>query len=200
MKQNKPILCLDFDGVCHSYTSGWKGATTIPDDAVPGLFEFLEQVAPHFDIQVYSTRSETPEGRDAMALWFAEQRRKWRAAGGQGKEIVSITFPASKPSAFIGLDDRVLTFNGTWPRVDFLQDFQPWYKRSKVGEESQDRLYQAAKWMLKYYEENGEEAFRRRHGSPEVLDVCRKIISEGEGNPHPWPTSKPADPEESATL
>lgn len=32
-----PILCLDFDGVCHSYTSGWKGAAVIPDPAVPGL-------------------------------------------------------------------------------------------------------------------------------------------------------------------
>jgi hypothetical protein len=132
-EKSKPILCLDFDGVCHSYTSGWKGATVIPDDAVPGLFEFLEQVAPHFDIQVYSTRSETPEGRDAMALWFADQRRKWRANGGQGSEIISISFPANKPSAFIGLDDRVLTFNGVWPRVEFLQNFQPWYKSAPVA-------------------------------------------------------------------
>jgi hypothetical protein len=32
----KPILCLDFDGVLHSYTSGWKGAAVIPDPPVPG--------------------------------------------------------------------------------------------------------------------------------------------------------------------
>lgn len=36
----KPILNFDFDGVCHSYTSGWQSADTIPDDPVPGLFDF----------------------------------------------------------------------------------------------------------------------------------------------------------------
>ena len=38
---SKPILCLDFDGVIHSYASGWKGADVIPDAAVPGAMEFL---------------------------------------------------------------------------------------------------------------------------------------------------------------
>jgi hypothetical protein len=127
---DKPILCLDFDGVCHSYKSGWQGATVIPDDAVPGLFEFLEQAAPYFTIQVFSTRSNTNAGRDAMALWFYEQRRKWREnGGGKGfEEVIEISFPENKPSAFITLDDRAVTFNGIWPDVDFLRNFKPWNK------------------------------------------------------------------------
>lgn len=128
---SKPILCLDFDGVCHQYNSGWKGATVIPDDYVPGLFEFLESVAPHFDIQVFSSRSGQPGGTDAMCLWFAEQRRKWRESGGGAgfTEIVQISFPEEKPAAFITIDDRAITFNGTWPDVEFLRNFKPWNKR-----------------------------------------------------------------------
>ncbi len=125
----KPILCLDFDGVCHSYTSGWQGADVIPDDAVPGLFEFLEAAAPAFDIQVFSSRSNQDGGIEAMQFWFVEQRKKWREAGGQGAENISISFPTEKPAAFVGLDDRVLTFNGLWPDVELLKAFKPWNKR-----------------------------------------------------------------------
>ena len=143
---SKPILCLDFDGVCHSYTSGWKGAAVIPDDAVPGLFEFLEQAAPIFDIQVFSSRSNLPGGIEAMQFWFYEQRKKWREnGGGDGfKEIVSISFPTEKPPAFIGLDDRVITFNGQFPAIDFLRNFQPWYKAGVPTQRAPDLGVRAA--------------------------------------------------------
>ncbi len=36
LKMTKPILCVDFDGVVHSYTSGWKGETVIPYPPVNG--------------------------------------------------------------------------------------------------------------------------------------------------------------------
>lgn len=127
----KPILCLDFDGVCHQYTSGWKGADVIPDDHVPGLFEFLEEAAKHFDIQVFSSRSNQPGGADAMCLWFVEQRKKWRAAGGgEGfTTIVEVSFPTEKPAAFLSIDDRGLTFTGEWPDVETLRQFKPWNKK-----------------------------------------------------------------------
>ena len=64
----KPILCLDFDGVIHSYTSGWKGADVIPDPPVDGALDFLERASAHFDVQIFSSRSNQPGGIEAMAI------------------------------------------------------------------------------------------------------------------------------------
>ena len=128
---SKPILCLDFDGVCHSYRSGWKGAAIIPDEYVPGLFEFLESVKDDFDVQVLSSRSHQEGGREAMMLWFIEQRKLWRSRGGMPPEDTPLTlgFPTEKPPAVITLDDRGWLFEGQWPTLEQLKAFKPWYLR-----------------------------------------------------------------------
>src|SRR5215467_12984729 len=38
---HKKTLCMDLDGVLHSYTSGWGGHEVIADPPVPGAMEFL---------------------------------------------------------------------------------------------------------------------------------------------------------------
>lgn len=53
-----------------------------------------------------------------------------------------------------------------------------------------DTLFKTADSMMRYYAEAGAQAFRSRFGSLDVLEVCRKIIQEGEGNPHPWEHEK----------
>lgn len=135
---SKPILCLDFDGVCHSYISGWQGMDNIPDPPVDGLFEFILQAAHHFDIQVYSSRSAWPEGLSAMKVWFARHYAEWLdSLDGNGvdrmyEQAMSvnklITFPTHKPPALITLDDRAITFTGKWPTMEMLVKFQPWTK------------------------------------------------------------------------
>src|SRR6516162_4169866 len=66
----KPILCLDFDGVIHSYTSGWKGADVIPDPPVPGALLFMYEAQEHFTVAVFSSRSNQPHGVYAMKKYI----------------------------------------------------------------------------------------------------------------------------------
>jgi hypothetical protein len=127
----KPILCLDFDGVIHSYTSGWKGADVIPDPIVPGFFEWAEQAAKVFRLCIFSSRSGQPNGITAMQFYLYEQRKLWRAAGGRHEtdEPLQFEFPTEKPAALITIDDRAITFTGEWPDIEALRNFKPWNKQ-----------------------------------------------------------------------
>ena len=40
----------------------------------------------------------------------------------------SLEWPMEKPSAFVTLDDRAITFTGEWPDIDQLRNFKPWNK------------------------------------------------------------------------
>jgi hypothetical protein len=157
---NKPILCLDFDGVIHSYTSGWLGATEIPDPPVPGFFKFLLEAQEHFTVCIYSSRSSHRGGIQAMKDWMwkhsldampelqtdkclkcgkIEEAPVHADAAGHGfmspkpiqmrvltDAIGLIEWPLSKPPAMLTIDDRAITFTGTWPRPAVLRGFKPW--------------------------------------------------------------------------
>lgn len=152
---HKPILSLDFDGVIHSYTSGWKGPRTIPDDPVPGALEFIVEALKHFQVHIFSSRSRYLFGRRAMKKWlyghlmdltykgYAEtpefyQRRigetafadPWydEADYATKKLIREIKWPTHKPPALITIDDRAICFTGDWPSMESIQSFSPWYK------------------------------------------------------------------------
>lgn len=137
---NKPILCVDFDGVIHSYTSGWKGATVIPDPPVKGALQWLWKATEWWDVQIYSSRSKDPMAREAMQAWMLEHSRTEfgpdhpmsmmdgeRDPGFQ----YPITFAYEKPAAFLTIDDRAICFEGDWNELDScdLRDFKPWNKR-----------------------------------------------------------------------
>ena len=136
MSGPKPTLVLDFDGVCHSYVSGWQGIDQCPDPPVPGLFEFLAQAMQVFAVAIYSSRSAQRQGREAMMDWFMKAYGEWLPMP-EGPEkaarvfglIRDLAFPESKPPAHVTLDDRALTFEGRWPALDELLAFQPWYRR-----------------------------------------------------------------------
>ena len=126
----KPILCLDFDGVIHKYTSKWTNAETISDDVTDGFFEWAEQAAQYFTLVIYSSRSKSTEAITAMQFWMYEQRKKWRSKGGthEIESPLSFEFASEKPAAFLTIDDRAITFDGNWQKLkpDDLLKFKPW--------------------------------------------------------------------------
>jgi hypothetical protein len=122
----KPILCVDFDGVIHSYTSAWVDEATIPDPPVPGALEWLIEAAKVFEVMIYSSRSKTEAGREAMSNWLTEQ-----CMDADMDDEPEVVFAHEKPAAFLTIDDRAIQFDGDWSKLDpkVLRDFKPWNKR-----------------------------------------------------------------------
>lgn len=130
---DKPILCLDFDGVLHSYTSGWQGADVILDRPVPGALEFLSEAIEHFDVQIYSSRSHQPGGIEAMQGWLAywwQHHHEEPPVDFHSLVKTEIGWPTEKPPAMVTLDDRAITFTGVFPEPADLLEFRPWNKRT----------------------------------------------------------------------
>lgn len=126
----KPILCLDFDGVIHSYSSGWKGADVVPDPPVPGAMAFLCSAVERFQVAIYSSRSGKPDGIRAMQYWTFQHLKEH--AGGNAEAFAiyeQIQWPTEKPPALVTIDDRAITFTGTWPSLHEIAAFQPWNKK-----------------------------------------------------------------------
>ncbi len=128
----KPILCLDFDGVIHSYTSGWgDGAKVVADPPVPNAMRFIVEATEVFEVNVYSSRSGQLGGIYAMQKWMVRHMMSELHMGAGNAECFVteiVQWPLKKPPAMVGLDDRVKQFTGVWPDLDELRQFKPWNK------------------------------------------------------------------------
>lgn len=127
------VVLVDFDGVLHSYTSGWQGEATISDPPVSGAIEWLTEMVRQYTtrsgedfdnirIAIYSSRSKHKGGVEAM--------QEWLLANGLPAELLRhILFPREKSAAFLTLDDRAICFDGVFPTREQINAFKPWYKR-----------------------------------------------------------------------
>lgn len=154
----KPTIVVDFDGVLHSYTSGWQGPRVIADPPVPGAMEFLVNALEHYTVAIQSSRSHALGGRRAMKRWLREELIKCAGSTPETtpfwfteriiktafadpweyeveyavkKIIAEIQWPLFKPPAIFYIDDRAMRFEGRWPSVDEIRAFRPW----KLAEE-----------------------------------------------------------------
>lgn len=115
---NKPTLCFDFDGVIHSYKSGWRGDSIIPDPPVDGMREAINTLKSQYKIVINSARCKSPEGYDAIKRWLDKN------------DIYYDEVSMIKPQAMCYIDDRAICFDGNPNHMmDAISAFQPWYKK-----------------------------------------------------------------------
>ncbi len=129
--RKKKLISLDFDGVLHGYQSGWQGAHVCADAPVPGALDFLRRLVEddRYNAVVYSSRCGEDAGRAAIAQWL--ERHLVAEFGEHVGQFVfnRIRVATSKPPAFVHIDDRAWTFDGSWPDLDAIDSFTPWNKR-----------------------------------------------------------------------
>lgn len=119
MKMNyAKTVIFDFDGVIHSYDSGWLGADIIPDVPVPGIKEAIDEIrAAGYTVVVLSARCHQG-GIEAIKNFLNEN------------EIIVDDVVRDKVPAILQVDDRCICFDGKPENLlKKIQGFQPWNKK-----------------------------------------------------------------------
>ena len=154
----KTVL-IDFDGVIHSYVSGWQGKQNIPDPPHPGAMPFLIQLIDHESIEpvIWTSRVHAMEGNpDAIAeAEQAEQAiRNWLLLHGlTASEVDQLKITNDKPPATMIIDDRAFRFEGGFPSIDYLLSFRPWksgttpHSRQALASENEE-LHSRIQWLI----------------------------------------------------
>jgi len=116
-------VCVDFDGVIHSYT-GWTGGD-ISGKPVDGAFAFLDSLLESgYHVVILSARASDKEQRTLMAEWFSKN--------GYGN-LDSLEITAVKPPAEMYIDDKAWAFTGSnFPSIDDIRNFKPWWQKEKA--------------------------------------------------------------------
>jgi len=115
----KKTIVFDFDGVIHSYKSGWQGHDIISDEPVQGIKETIDNLREKgYEVVIVSTRSAYPTGKIAMKGWLEKYNIK--------VDRISDV----KPPAIVYVDDRAITFDGnTNGLVEKICAFKSWVEK-----------------------------------------------------------------------
>lgn len=112
-------IALDFDGVLHSYPTGWHGAAVIDGEPIPGALEFVQGLLQAgITIHIFSARNFQPGGIQAMKRWFEDNKFP----------VNKFYFPTEKPGGWL-LDDHAIEFRGTFPDIEVLKTLKTWQKK-----------------------------------------------------------------------
>ena len=114
----KPTVVFDFDGVIHSYKSGWCGIDVISDEPVEGIGPAISDIRNSgYRVVVVSTRCATYEGLTAVKQWLFDH------------DIIVDDVCKEKPPAIVYIDDRAICFDGhPETLLEKINNFKPWNK------------------------------------------------------------------------
>jgi len=128
-RRKKTRIAIDFDGVIHSFKSGWQGHGRIDDPPVDGAIEWLRMLIYSNKVvpSIYSARSWKLLGNWRMRRWL-------RKHGLTKKEVGQLKFWLRKPTDDFILDDRCRRFRGRFPPVNEIMNFEPWHGHSVFGD------------------------------------------------------------------
>lgn len=104
-EQPPRTIAIDFDGVIHSYTSGWTGFDPIDPPVVGARAAIAAMRAMGFQVIVFSCRAHDYRGLAGIVLWLHKH------------EITVDNVTAAKPHAEIYVDDRGWRFTGDWEEI-----------------------------------------------------------------------------------
>lgn len=114
-------VVMDFDGVIHSYKSGFKGTTKIPDEPVAGIKEEIAKIRKKYKVVILSTRCSQKGGKEAMQRWLDLHG------------IVVDDIVDHKVPAHVYIDDRAVRFGGKAEGLlEEIELFTPWHDKVNV--------------------------------------------------------------------
>lgn len=117
-------IAFDFDGVIHSYKSGWQGIDQIPDEPVEGAITILRALLSMNTVKVFifSTRNFQEGGIEAMKQYLVKH--------GLDEHLVEeIEFPLEKKGFHLLIDDRAFGFKGIFPTIEEIINFKAWTEK-----------------------------------------------------------------------
>lgn len=103
-----PTIAIDFDGVVHTYSKGWRDGT-IYDPPIPGALESLRALMDTYAVAIFTTRDVAQVAEWLIGYGFAcrtgHEGVFWSE---QGELLVT----NQKPAAVAYIDDRAVHFTG----------------------------------------------------------------------------------------
>lgn len=100
MSDYQKTIAIDFDGVIHAYSEGWKDGS-IYDGPVPySIHSMKKLMARGYKLVIFTCRAETEEGTNSVYKWLCKYEI----------DVSLIEVTDKKPKAIAYIDDRGIRF------------------------------------------------------------------------------------------